>query len=894
MKKSISCIAASLIVVFIAASLIGCASARQLVEKGDVVTAIEKLAKSLTKKSTNQDDADLFISVYASAVDQRRDNPETVSDVVSSFISSKGASNLSAALDAVQASLASGGYIGDESSVRSAVTRAENAYIRAEDLYRIQKAVKNMPYEIGDPYKGEVYYVEKYSDDFAGRYQIESRDVASFIYSIAEAGYPGTTVNQMRKGFDLYEKAAKYNATIKNDCTDRQASLAYGIGDLLSKSSGISDKKDAISWFKKCDTKKSGYSDVKSRILGCNYDIGEIYLDRFKTSKSRTDIKEAISYFRDAKEYKDAPSKMAYCEVLLDELDNPQPPAEELTAVNGEISYSSTSPVATIPIKISGADHLFTSKEFKITKTSYIQKVEIEPAVKEFTPGVPVTYIATVSGIIGYGTVAIYALDKNGETINPLDDHVYTIDPTKVFVPPTLKKESLEYSKTDTDVTARFVVRDLKKKLSLNDIVVKENKTGSKLAEVRENGKDVKNYPVYEALFEGVTESGNISLSILGDDGTAITADDGTSSISFFVELSKVYKAPDPNPLVGKTFYSYSMDTSIQFKASTVVYGNGSEIPYEINVGKKCFRIKRELSEEEKEYWNTAWDWRYFDIKDDVLYLRRPTNPYADGGMNTVPDKDGCVYADEWICISYLPPQIKTGVKYKSYGHESSVVHTYEFKPSGRVLIDGVPLYYRINSEEKVIIGARNKANGYEEQPVKGRAVKFMFDYDNMPPDGEMPESVMDYVWSSEERGRFIEFIDSDTFVLYSLPGENTYSPVRCWYSEIVTCSKTFKPGVDSTMPYGLVGSHHEIMPGQKHYNNGVWNSIYFTSPSVAVISDEKEGWVYTTYTVDKKNMTVNIDWPKDKRYDTYRNSKITFKSDELNLYLDGEYLGWN
>ncbi|MBQ4236181.1 MAG: hypothetical protein II716_05040, partial [Treponema sp.] len=67
MKKSISCIAASLIAVFVAASLIGCASARQLVEKGDVVTAIEKLAKSLTKKSTNQDDADLFISVYASA-----------------------------------------------------------------------------------------------------------------------------------------------------------------------------------------------------------------------------------------------------------------------------------------------------------------------------------------------------------------------------------------------------------------------------------------------------------------------------------------------------------------------------------------------------------------------------------------------------------------------------------------------------------------------------------------------------------------------------------------------------------------------------------------------------------------------------------------------------------
>ena len=138
-------------------------SAQQLLERGDTVRAIEKLAKSLTKKSTNQEDADLFHSVYPSEVERRlTENTDTVSDVVNRFVNSQGAATLFSALANIKSRLPSGSFVGEDSSVRHAIYEAEAAYTIAEDLYRIQKAVKPMPTEIGDPRKGQIYLVEKY------------------------------------------------------------------------------------------------------------------------------------------------------------------------------------------------------------------------------------------------------------------------------------------------------------------------------------------------------------------------------------------------------------------------------------------------------------------------------------------------------------------------------------------------------------------------------------------------------------------------------------------------------------------------------------------------------------------------------------------------------------
>ena len=532
----------------------GCMSAKHLLEKGDTVSAIEKLAKNLTKKSTSQDDADMFVSVYPYAVEERLENPETVSEVVQGFIESKNAFSLGVALETVKKSLPGGTFIGEESSVRQAVNQADKAYTRAEDLYRIQKAVRAMPVEIGDPRKGNVYLVEKYSDDFSARYNEASREMSRFVYAIAEAGYPGSGVNEKKKLYDLYEKAAKYDSNIIGDCNLRQASLAYSIGDALVSSSSLQDKKDALDYFKKCDTKKPGYNDVKKRILGCNYDIGTYYLDRFESGKSRSDIKEAIYYFGYAKDYKDAVSMKAYCESLLSELDNPpsqvsQPESSEPTEVRapevlvdfGNLVYSESAPMAALTIKVSNADHLLSAGEFKVSKSNTIGSVEIAANKRAANSSAPMIYVATVSKITGDGSFTISVLNQKGGVIETSE--TYTISKAKLFAPPILSSGKIVYSKTDSDISVDIVVRNLKKTVTPADIVISQNTTGGKLTEVSV-GTSSTGYPTYNAVFEGVTQSGTILLSVLGDDGSFIATSDGKTSISYTVNFANVYVPP--------------------------------------------------------------------------------------------------------------------------------------------------------------------------------------------------------------------------------------------------------------------------------------------------------------------------------------------------------------
>ena len=359
LKKSV------LLLSFFTIIFAGCQSAQQLIEQGDTVKAIEKLAKDLTKKSTKQEDADLFVSVYPSEVEVRlARQTQTVSDVVADFVDSKGAYSIEGALDSVKAALSSGTYIGNEPSVRQALTRAESVWSNAEALYRIQKAVSPMPMEIGDPVKGEIYIVEKYYDDFAGQYSTASHDLAAFIYAIAEAGYPGETITQKQRGYDMYEKAAKYDSSILSYCNQREAELAFDIGSSLMSGNDISGKKDAINWFRKSDTKVYNYNGAKRMILRCNYEIGELYLAQFERTKSKSDLRNAISYFKDAGDYSDASSRRAYAEALLDELENPpafvdggteiteQAPVNRLRVSFGSLTYSDSDASAKVYVKV--------------------------------------------------------------------------------------------------------------------------------------------------------------------------------------------------------------------------------------------------------------------------------------------------------------------------------------------------------------------------------------------------------------------------------------------------------------------------------------------------------------------------------------------------------------
>ena len=578
----------------------GCMSAQKLIEKGDDVSAIEKLAKKLTKKPASQEDADLFVSVYPNAVENRLGNTQTVSDVINNFVTSNGASSVGAALANIKSSLPEGSFIGDESSVRSAISKATLAYTRAEDLYRIQKAVRPMPLEIGDYAKGEVYWVEKYNDDFAGDYKLAGSEMAEFVYAVADAGYPGKTRNEKQRDYELFDTVRKYDSSLTSDCNQKQARLAYDIGDIYKETTVISEKKTAIDWYKKADGKVSGYNGVKDKILLTNYEIGELYLEKFESGNSRYDLKDAIYYFGYAKDYKDAPIRKAYCESLLDELDHPVEVVEgeelKMEVTMGELAFSDTMTAATIPIKVSGVDYILTANDFSITKTSAIEKVDVASTRSSATPATTVTYIATITPVdpdrFSYGTVGIEVRDKGK---NVVESKSYGVDTKKFFVPADISVAKTEYSKTDSDVTLSFGTNHLKKKLAVKDLIVNGNETGATLSELKLASEYDSTKALYEVTFTGIEKGGNISIAVIGDDGSPLPCYDHVTSldtksakydISYKIDYSKVYVPPVVQSIakgiVANERYFFEGDDiwsekAICFESPTVVWFSGMD-----------------------------------------------------------------------------------------------------------------------------------------------------------------------------------------------------------------------------------------------------------------------------------------------------------------------------
>ncbi|MBQ4236249.1 MAG: hypothetical protein II716_05390, partial [Treponema sp.] len=543
LKKSV------LLLSFFAIIFAGCQSAQQLIEQGDTVKAIEKLAKDLTKKSTKQEDADLFVSVYPSEVEVRlARQTQTVSDVVADFVDSKGAYSIEGALDSVKAALSSGTYIGNEPSVRQALTRAESVWSNAEALYRIQKAVSPMPMEIGDPVKGEIYIVEKYYDDFAGQYSTASHDLAAFIYAIAEAGYPGETITQKQRGYDMYEKAAKYDSSILSYCNQREAELAFDIGSSLMSGNDISGKKDAINWFRKSDTKVYNYNGAKRMILRCNYEIGELYLAQFERTKSKSDLRNAISYFKDAGDYSDASSRRAYAEALLDELENPpafvdegteiidQAPVNRLRVSFGTLSYSDNDASAKVYVKVTGVDYLLSDRDFRISSVNRPGVISIGSVNKSRVTQDSVTsYPIIVENIRNSGDFTVSVLERDGTVV--ATSPAYTVEASKVYVAPSISSAGTEYSKTDSDVDLLFRVTGVKKTLSLSDIIVSSNTTGGRISGLELN----KATGVYYVKLSDASSSGTVEFSVIGDNGAAITASDGKNKLSYNVSAGNIY-----------------------------------------------------------------------------------------------------------------------------------------------------------------------------------------------------------------------------------------------------------------------------------------------------------------------------------------------------------------
>ncbi len=309
----------------------GCASAATLMSRGDNVGAIEKLASQLKKKPNDQESADMFVSLYPSEVENRLQYTErNVPDIINEWVTSQGYNSLPSALAARKKAVGSSTFLADDSEIRHLITDMETTQKNLKDLEKIQKAVVSMPYEIGEY---DVYFVEKYSDNFSGMAQIADRSMAEFYYELGNAAAPGANRTQKIALFDLYGKVNLYSTGYGN-ISAKRAEAAYAVAEDYLAGSTIDEKKEAINWFNKANNIVTNYNDTNTRIREANYQIGLLYilkwadadLDNANTIianeyQIRSDMENAIKYLEASKSYKDASTHIANCRKVLAALD---------------------------------------------------------------------------------------------------------------------------------------------------------------------------------------------------------------------------------------------------------------------------------------------------------------------------------------------------------------------------------------------------------------------------------------------------------------------------------------------------------------------------------------------------------------------------------------------
>lgn len=275
-KKSFLKALCSLSFVFAAVFLIsGCTSIsyiQSLIERGDKVTAIERLCTRLSKDSGDEEAVTLFISIYPSTVEELYPSKD-VAQLRKDFASKYGASEIDAIKKCLlQISKRSGIlYHTDIASVINNSVSVINVYSK---LIKIQNAVRTIPNTIGNASIGE-YQVKKYNDNYQNMTNIAKHDLGEFYYNIAEAMFPGNDIEERKVIISIYKKAYSYS---------------------------------------------SAFSGIESKLQVLNYEIAmELYNTKFNREQNATkqDCLEIISYFNEAGDYKDSKQKIIIVKYYL-------------------------------------------------------------------------------------------------------------------------------------------------------------------------------------------------------------------------------------------------------------------------------------------------------------------------------------------------------------------------------------------------------------------------------------------------------------------------------------------------------------------------------------------------------------------------------------------------
>lgn len=191
----------------------GCASnsVAGLASSTDSVGSIRKLAKMLTKDSTNQEAADVFEEIYNREMDNKLAVIENGTDkILSDFAATQGKTSAKDALSVIVSKL--GDRSGDKAptvlenmdvkKVESRMTELKAAYY---DLMEIQKAVKDMPEEIGSE---NVYTVDKSGEDFEKGWTKTSDALADFYVLCGDSMLPSKGYADLKNITAIYEKKA--------------------------------------------------------------------------------------------------------------------------------------------------------------------------------------------------------------------------------------------------------------------------------------------------------------------------------------------------------------------------------------------------------------------------------------------------------------------------------------------------------------------------------------------------------------------------------------------------------------------------------------------------------------------------------------------------------------
>lgn len=283
----------------------GCVSlrAKNLIEAGDEISAVEILAKRLTSKSTDKDSAELFVSIYPQVVEKRLPY-SSISSIKSEYLGKYGTSD-TAAVKACIKELSDGQLLIHHPVINNVIIHGEANIKKLSELVRVQKAVAPMPSTIGNQKKknGRLYEVKKYTEDFSGDYEIAIKEMGQFYYLLAETFFPGNTINQKKEIIEFYKKAETYlpgNSVI----AVRFQQLYYEIAMLLRKNAVTKAQLEEVIFYLNL---AKDYSDAKQQIIYVKYDLAVIY----RNEHTRYSYEKAGQLFTEVGNYKDAPVEAA-------------------------------------------------------------------------------------------------------------------------------------------------------------------------------------------------------------------------------------------------------------------------------------------------------------------------------------------------------------------------------------------------------------------------------------------------------------------------------------------------------------------------------------------------------------------------------------------------------